>query len=58
MRSAVGLEANDVGGHAEVGDFGRDVVDLDVDRVDAGRRHLMIGNSLMDGADEVRARAR
>src|SRR5208283_4483042 len=53
-RSAVGLEADDVGGHAEIGDFGRDIIDLDVGRVDTGRGHLMIGNSLMDGADEVR----
>ena len=52
--SAVGLEANDVGGHAEVGDFGRDVIDLNVGRVNAGRRHLVIINSLMDGADKVR----
>ena len=52
--SAVGLEANDVGGHAEIGDFGRHVIDVHIGRVDAGRRHLMIGNSLMNGADEVR----
>ena len=53
-RAVVGLEAHDVGGHAERRDFGRDVIDLDVDRIDAGRRHLVISDSLMDGADQVR----
>ena len=53
-RSAVGLEAQDVGSHAQAADFCRNVIHLDVNRVSAGRRHLMISNSLMNGADEVR----
>jgi hypothetical protein len=53
--STVSLKANHVGGHAKAGDLGRDVVNVHVGRVDARRRHLMIGDSLMDGADEVRS---
>ena len=50
-RSVVGLEANDVGGHAEIGNFRGDVIDTHGGGGDSGRGHLMIGDSLMDGAD-------
>ena len=50
----VGLEAGDIGGEREAIDFLRDVVDLDLNRVRAGRGELVIGDSLMDGADEMR----
>ena len=56
-RAVVSLEAKNVGGDAESGDFLRDVVDIQIDGVGAGRRHLVIGNSLMDSANQVRARA-
>ena len=51
--SGVGLKADDIGGDAEAGNFRRDVVDVHVDGVGAGRGHLVIGDALMDGADEV-----
>jgi hypothetical protein len=53
--SAIGLKANDVGGDAEAGNLGCDVVHIHVGRVHAGRRHLVVSNSLMDGANEMRA---
>src|ERR1700674_5768429 len=51
--SAVGLEADYVGGDSEAAYFGCDVIDVHVNRTDAGRRDLVIGDSLMHGADEV-----
>jgi hypothetical protein len=55
--SALGLKAQHVGGHAEVGDFPGNVIHLDFDRVGAGRGHLVIGDALVDSADQVRAAA-
>ncbi len=51
----VGLQAENIGGQAEAVNFLGDVVDLDVDRAGAGRGELVIVDSLVDGADEVRA---
>ena len=55
--SSTGLEAHDVGDDFDAIDFLTDVVDFDFDRSGSRRGHAVIGDFLMDDADEVRALA-
>ncbi len=53
----VGLKAKNVGGEADAVDLFRHVIDLHVDVAGAGRRDLMVVDTLVNGANQVRRSA-
>ncbi len=48
------LDAHDVGDYCDAFYFFADVIDVNFDGSGSGRRHAVVGDLLMNGADQVR----